>query len=123
MPLGNHLRQSFHNGTLAYARFTDENRIILFSSSEYLDDSLYFFLTSYYGIEQPFHSGLGEVGTKLVEHGRFPITFLRASDGITYWLLHVFGRIVRRRIILLLLFVVLVRESNTILRVDTFLIS
>ena len=68
--LHDQLCQSFDDGTLAHARFSDEDGIVLLSAAQYLDDALYLSLTAHAGVELTLSGSLCEVGAEGVEHGR-----------------------------------------------------
>ena len=67
--MGDQLCQSFHDGTLAYARVANEYGVVLLASAQDLRHAHDLPLASHHGVEQPVGSSLCEVGREAVEHG------------------------------------------------------
>ncbi|CAB4324075.1 unannotated protein [freshwater metagenome] len=67
---GDGLGQTFDNGGLADAGFTDEHRIVLGAAAEHLHDTFGFAGATDDRVELLLTSKLGEVATELIEHRR-----------------------------------------------------
>ena len=68
MVLHNQLCQSLYDGTLTHTGLTYQDRVVLLSAPEYLDDALYLLLAPHARVEFPFGSSPCQVCTKRVEH-------------------------------------------------------
>ena len=73
------LCQTLHDGTLAHTGLTDQDGVVLLSSSQNLDDALNLLLTSYTGIQRAVDGSLRQVGAEGVEHGCLRVLFLLGS--------------------------------------------
>ena len=119
--LDNHLRQALHDGTLSYARLSDEDGVVLLSAPKNLDDALYLVLATHNRIKHLLGSSLCQVGAEVVEHGCLAVaptgTGGRRATFLLTACLGVFAGCVFH-----VLLVVLVREADAIGRADVFLI-
>ena len=79
--LHNELCQSLNNGALAYTRFPDENRIVLFSAAQYLCDTQDFLFTSDHFVKLSFCCSLGQIGRKVIKNRRSFLLFAAGSLG------------------------------------------
>ena len=63
------LSQSFDDGCLANARLTDKYGVVLLTTTENLEDTLYLVLPAHRGVELAIACSLGEVGGEVVKDG------------------------------------------------------
>ena len=70
MALGDKLRQSLNNSTLAHTRLANKDRVVLLASAQNLGHALYLFLSAHNGVQLALGSRPGQVGSKFVEHRR-----------------------------------------------------
>ena len=61
--------QPFGDGRFSHTRFTNQNRVVLFTPAQNLCDTFNFFLTAYHGVKFPTFGCLGQVNTVIVEVG------------------------------------------------------
>ena len=71
MPAGYHLRQPFNDGAFAYARFSNQDGVVLLATAENLDDTHDFTLTADDGVEFAVTGSSRQVGGEVVQYGRF----------------------------------------------------
>ena len=69
MVIGYLLGKSLHDGTLTHTGFSDEDGVVLLATTQNLNDTLYFLLTAYAGIQFPIEGCLRQVCAEGVEHG------------------------------------------------------
>ena len=77
--LGDKLCQSLDNGAFAYARFANDDGVVLFSTTKNFGNAQDFPFSAHHGVKLIFHCGLCKVGRKTVENGRFTIALSRLS--------------------------------------------
>ena len=65
LAVGDALRKAFDDGGLAYAGLADQNRIVLGTAAEDLDDALQFSVAADQRIKLPVHGGLSQVAAEL----------------------------------------------------------
>ena len=75
LPVCNHLGETLHDGTLTYARLSNQNRIVLLPSAENLHHALNLTLSSYDGVELVIQSLLGQVCREIIEHRSLRLLF------------------------------------------------
>ncbi len=67
LPLDNGLGEPFGNRCLPYTRFANQDRVVLGTARENLDDALHFNIATNYGVEFVLLRQLGEVAGKFTE--------------------------------------------------------
>src|SRR5450631_4307064 len=67
------LRQAFDDGGFAYARFADQNWIVLGAAAENLDYALQFAIASHQRIELGVHGGLSKIAGKFAQQRRLAL--------------------------------------------------
>ncbi len=76
MVVHNHLGESFYDGTLTYARLTDEDGVVLLSAPQNLHDALYLAFAAYTGVELVLCGSQRQISAEGVEHRRLRGSFL-----------------------------------------------
>ena len=77
--LAKHLGKTFDDGTLTYARFTNQNRIVLLASAQDFHHSADFLVSSHHRVELAVFGSLGQVVAKLVKEWRIRLGALFAA--------------------------------------------
>ena len=118
---GNHLCQTFDDGTLAHTGFANEDGVVLLATSQNLDDALYLVFTTYTRVELILGSQCRQVRAEGVEHRGLRLGLLAllgsGSNGRTV------GRLARGTVIagalgVLVFLVVFFRQSYAVLHAE-----
>ena len=114
---GNHLCQSFDDGTLSNAGFTNQNRVVFLAASKDFDDALDLVLTAHTGVKGSLQCQLCQVGTEIIQYGGLRFRLLGLSGRRAFSS----GRTAGRATVggsVLLLFVVLLGQSDAVFHAE-----